>query len=155
MAGVSRGLPPSRSRAGLHGAGSGGNDDTLLSPEPEQTAYERSLNVVESPNVQHGVPPYLTASPSQLQAASPHFLIDPLEGRLAYRCQADIYSCRGCLAAYVVQRRRNTEILDWQSRAYYSHLPKKSALKPSLSRKEGLGAPGWVAQVVSNENFLL
>ena len=63
-------------------------------------------------------------------------------GRLAYRCQACFYSCRGYLAAYVIQRHRNAEMLDWQSRLHYAHLPKKGALKPSLSRKEGLNAPG-------------
>ena len=58
-------------------------------------------------------------------------------GRLAYRCQADIYSCRGYLAAYVVQRRRNTEMLDWQSRAYYSHLPKEKRAQAFSVPKEG------------------
>jgi len=48
-------------------------------------------------------------------------------GRPAYRCQAYLYACRGCLAAYIVQHHRSTERLDWQSRPYYARLLKKKA----------------------------
>ena len=63
-------------------------------------------------------------------------------GRLASRCQAYLYRCRGCLATYVInvitQRTCSMERAD----RHGAVRPKKSALKPSLSRKEGLSAPG-------------
>jgi hypothetical protein len=56
----------------------------------------------------------------------PALPLSPLwRGHLVYRCQAYFCSCRGCLAAYVIQRHRNAEMLDWQSRLHYAHLPKK------------------------------
>jgi hypothetical protein len=46
-------------------------------------------------------------------------------GRFTYRCQAYLYACRGCLAAYVVPRHCSTEKLIFGAERTISTCPKK------------------------------
>jgi hypothetical protein len=63
-------------------------------------------------------------------------------GHLAYRCQAYLYLCRGDLAAYVVNVIARRQCAMGRADRPTAVCQKKSALKPSLSLKEGLSAPG-------------
>src|SRR6185503_16430216 len=63
-------------------------------------------------------------------------------GRPAYRCQADLYACRGCLAAYVVNTIAVRKCSLGRADRTLLVCPKKGALRPSLRDREGLSAPG-------------